>query len=69
MVRFYMVFRTLRAEADNIGTNETIFRIVDTPSVYIPLSKGRRQRYVYRIAVVDKFRVIHGLSRKITVRE
>lgn len=69
MVRFYMVFRTLRNDAESIGSNETIRCIVDCPSVYIPLSTGRRQRYTYRIAAVDKFRVVHELSRKITVRE
>ncbi len=69
LVRFYMVFRSPRSEADNIGSNETVMSIVDKPYVYIPLSTGRRQRYVYRVAVVDKYRNIHELSRRITIRE
>ncbi|MGN0029797.1 MAG: glycoside hydrolase family 10 protein [Marinilabiliaceae bacterium] len=69
MVRFFMVFRAPRGESDGLGGNETIYSIVDHPYVYIPASRGRRQRYAYRVAAVDKFRVIHELSRRITVRE
>lgn len=69
MVRFYMVFRAPRGESEAMGGNETIYSIVDHPYVYIPSGRGRRQRYAYRIAAVDKFRVIHELSRRVTVRE
>lgn len=69
-VRFYMVFRTLRSEIDSIGTNGSIFAIVDKPYLSIPVNDSkRRQRYVYRVAAVDKYRRIHELSRRITVRE
>lgn len=69
MVRFYMVFRAPRGDDEKLGGNESIYTIVDHPYLYIPSSRGRRLRYAYRIAAVDKFRVIHELSRRVTVRE
>ncbi len=68
-VRFYVVFRTLRKDVDNIGSNESILCFVDRPYISVPITTGRRQRYVYRVAAVDKYRVVHELSRRITVRE
>ncbi len=68
-VRFYVVYRAPRSDADKIGANETILSIVDKPTTTLTVCQGKRQRYVYRVAAVDKFRVIHGLSRRITVRE
>lgn len=68
-VRFYVVFRALRSEVDKIGTNESVLQIVDRRCVSIHIAPGRRQRYVYRIAAVDKYRVLHCLSRRVTVRE
>ena len=69
MVRFYMVFRTLRSDMDEIGKNETILDIVDQPYLIMPVNEGHRQRYVYRVSAVDKYRRIHDMSRRITVRE
>ena len=68
-VRFFVVYRAPRAESEKIGVNETILCIVDRPSVNLTVCQGKRQRYVYRVAAVDKYRVVHGLSRRITVRE
>ncbi len=68
-VRFFVVYRVPRAESEKIGANETILCIVDRPRVNLTVCRGKRQRYVYRVAAVDKYRVVHGLSRRITVRE
>lgn len=68
-VRFYVVFRTLRSEVDKMGTSESVHQIVDRTCVSIPITAGRRQRYVYRVAAVDKYRVLHSLSRRVTIRE
>ncbi|MDY4174699.1 MAG: family 10 glycosylhydrolase [Bacteroidales bacterium] len=68
-VRFFVVYRTPRSESDQIGTNKTVRYIVDRPCVRLLLNQGKRQRYVYRVAAVDKYRVVHELSRRITVRE
>lgn len=69
-IRFYVVYRTLRSEADKIGSNESIYCITDKNRIQLntPSIRGR-QRYVYRIAAVDKFRVFHPLSRRITIKE
>ena len=68
-IRFFMVFRTLRDEAERIGDNESIFCITDQPYIRLTGNSGHRQRYVYRIAAVDKYRNIHELSRRITIRQ
>lgn len=68
-VRFYIVYRAPRSDAEKIGINETVRYIVDRPQVHLTFCPGKRQRYVYRVAAVDKYRVVHELSRRITVRE
>lgn len=69
LARFFVVYRALRAEADKLGSGESVHCIVDRPYVDLAVTPGKRQRYVYRVAAVDKYRVVHGLSRRLTVRE
>ncbi len=68
-VRFYVVFKTLRDEKEKIGSNESILLITDQRGLTLPLTVGRRHRYVYRVAAVDKYRRLHEMSRQITIRE
>lgn len=69
MLRFFLVYRTLRSEVDKMGSNASVYALLSEPRLYMPMQPGRRQRYVYRVAAVDKFRVIHDPSRRLTVRE
>ena len=68
-VRFFMVFRSLRSEAESLGSNESIVSISDKPYFDLPSSSGRKQRFVYRVAAVDRYRVLHPMSRRLTIKE
>ncbi len=66
-VRFYAVYRYKKGEQFDQSDNEKLFAIVGEPQMALSPAATKREKYVYRVSAVDKFRREHAVSDKITV--